>query len=124
MYHSSLTDEQDEALERAQVGALRSIFDEKLSGRKLRERAGVETLRERRIAHCDRFANKCVTDPRFAAWFPKNTNRSTRTSQETYLEGFARCDRLKNSPLFYMRRRLNGKAGKEYGARNRVYREA
>ena len=29
-----------------------------------------------------------------------------------YLEEHARCDRLKNSPIFYMRRRLNGKEGR------------
>ena len=40
VYHSLLTDEPDEALKRAQVGALPSIFDEKLSGRKLREGKG------------------------------------------------------------------------------------
>ena len=65
VYHSSLTDDQDERLERAQVGALRVIFNYKLSGRKLRALAGVNTLRERRIAHCDKFARKCVASERF-----------------------------------------------------------
>ena len=42
---------------------------------------------------------------------------------DKYQETFARCDRLRNLPLHYMRRRLNGKAGKEYGERNRCYRD-
>ena len=39
-----------------------------------------------------------------------------------YVEFFARCERLKNSPLFYMRRRLNGKEGRVHGRRNAVRR--
>ena len=123
VYHSMLTDEQDEALERAQVGALRAIFDYKLSARKLREMAGVTTLRERRIAHCDKFALKCANSARFSHWFPLNEGRQGRNSDK-YLEQYARCDRLKNSPIFYMRRRLNGKEGRTYGERNRFYRES
>ena len=46
----------------------------------------------------------------------------SRSSQK-YKEEFARCDRLKNSPLYYMRRRLNGKEGKTYGKRNSKYRD-
>ena len=123
VYHSMLTDEQDEALENAQVGALRTIFDYKLSARKLREKAGVTTLRERRIMHCDRFALKCVQSDRFRHWFPIREGRQGRHA-ETYLEQYARCDRLKNSPIFFMRRRLNGKDGRTYGERNRFYRES
>ena len=122
VYHSLLTDEQDEALENAQLGALRTLFGYKLSGRKLREVAGVETLRERRVKHCDSFAAKCVANPRFSIWFPRNPERNTRTSQEIYQEKFARCDRLKNSPLYFLRRRLNGKEGKQYGTRDRQFR--
>ena len=40
-----------------------------------------------------------------------------------YKEFFVRCDRLKNSLLYYMRHRLNGKAGKTFGSRNRQYRD-
>ena len=123
-YHSMLTDELDYLLEAAQVGALRVIFGYGLSGRKLREIAGIETLRERRISQTDRFANACVNNMRFQHWFPRKVGRaSVRNSPEQYQEFFARCDRLRNSPLFYMRRRLNGKAGKEYGERYRFYRE-
>ena len=123
VYHSMLNDEQDEALERAQIGALRTIFDYKLSARKLRELAGVTTLRERRVEHCDKFAQKCANSARFQHWFPLRPGRQGRQG-EKYLEKYARCDRLKNSPLFFMRRRLNGKDGLTYGERNRFWREA
>ena len=124
VYHSQLTDEQDQLLENAQVGALRTIFGPKISARDLRSMAGVTTLRERRIQHCDNFARKCVQSQRFSTWFPKKSGRrSNRSHEEIYVEEYARCDRLKNSPLFYMRRRLNNKEGKKYGERNRDYRE-
>lgn len=123
VYHSMLTDEQDERLENAQVGALRVIFGPKISGRRLREMANVKTLRSRRIEHTDNFARKAAASARFGHWFPKKTSRSSGRNPEQYKEQYARCDRLRNSPLYYMRRRLNGKPGKNYGERYRIYRE-
>ena len=122
-YHSLTTDVQDQQLERAQVGALRSIFGYGLSARQLRQKAALKTLRERRIEATDKFAARCLNNPRFCKWFPKKTGRTSSRNTEQYLESFAKCERLKNSPLFCMRRRLNGKEGKKYGERNRVYRE-
>ena len=122
VYHPMLTDEQDQELERLQVTALRSIFDPKLSGRKLRELAGLETLRERRIKHSDKFAAKCLASERFGKFFPLRAGRQSARTGEKFAEQYARCDRLKNSPLFFMRRRLNGKEGKTYGVRNQEYR--
>ena len=82
--------------------------------------AGITSLRDRRVELCDKFANKALKT-RFARWFPLRPGRSTRVS-EVYLEEYARCNRLLDSPLFYMRRRLNGKEGKKYGERNKEYR--
>ena len=80
------------------------------------------THRERRIELCDKFAEKAAANPRFADWFAERTGRSGRHGEQ-YQELPARTDRLFNSPLFYYRRRLNGKPGKKYGERNRRYRE-
>ena len=126
VYHSSLTDEQDELLERQQNQALKCIYGPGISGRRMRDMAGITTLRQRRIEQCDKFAAKCVASDRFSHWFPvKKTRRSTRNNGKTeeYLESRARCSRLFNSPLYYFRRRLNGKEGKNYGLRNAEYRE-
>ena len=125
VYHSSLTDQQDEALDRLQNHALKCIFGP-LSGRKLRELSGLSTLQARREYLCDRFADKLSRDPLFLDWFPrKETRARTRNNnkQEVFLEQKARCDRLMNSPKFYFRRRLNGKEGKKYGVWNAEYRE-
>ena len=95
-----------------------------MSGRKLREKAGLTTLRERREQICDKFAAKLASNPLFAHWFPlKQARASTRQKQEKYREEKARCDRLMNSPLYYFRRRLNGKPGKTYGKRYEEYRK-
>ena len=124
VFHSMLNDKQDYELERMQATALRIIYGYGPSYADMRQEAGIETLRQRRIELCDKFARKCAMSDRFGSWFPPA--RSTRVSRHTlkYKEEFARCDRLRNSPLFYMRRRLNGKEGKSYGKRYCHYRDA
>ena len=124
VYHSSLTDEQSEQLERLQSHALKCIYGPGLSARKMREMADITTLAARREAMADKFALKLSRDPLFADYFPLKTTRSSGRSGNTemYLERKARCDRLKDSPFFYFRRRLNGKPGKVTGMRNRQYR--
>ena len=115
VYHSSLTEEQDALLERLQNHALKCIFGSGISAAKMREQACLPSLRERREKLCDKFASKMVSNPLFSHWFPLKTARtSTRAGKnvEKYLEFKARCDRLKNSLIYYFRRRLNGKAGK------------
>ena len=93
----------------------------------MREMAGVSTLREHRIEHCDKFASKCANSDRFGHWFPlkRNTERQTKR-QEEYQEEVASCvhviDYLTRQ-FFYMRRHLNGKIGCKYGSRNEEYRE-
>ena len=90
---------------------------------KMRELAEVKTLRQRRIDACDKFANACQKSERFSEWFPlRPVGRSGVRRGEVFKEEFARCNRLRDSPLFFMRRRLNGKDGKTYGKRNEEYR--
>ena len=123
VFHSMLTDRQDEELERLQATALRYIYGYGLSYAKMREDSGLPTLRQRKIDACDKFAEKCIGSERFKIWFPesKPTRRRSRHTLP-YQELHARCDRLRNSPLYYIRRRMNGKAGKTYGRRNEEYR--
>ena len=56
---------------------------------RLRKRAGITTLRERRIALTDKFASKAAARRMFGHWFPKNQGRQTRISDK-YLEKTAR----------------------------------
>jgi hypothetical protein len=107
VYHSMLTEEMSGLLERVQYQALKCVYGYTgESYRTLRERAGLPTLEERRLKSIDKFTDKCVQG-RFTEWFPKkSTTRQTRTNRP-YEEKFARCNRLKNSPLYFMRKRLN-----------------
>ena len=130
VYHSMLTDDLDEELDRLQNQALKIIFGprfagQRIGGQRLRALAGITTLRSRRVEHCDKFASKCASSPRFEHWFPLKMSRArTRgAGGEKYLETFARCNRLRDSPVHFFRRRLNGKVGKIYGERYREYRE-
>ena len=70
VYHSALTNEQDQMLERLQLSALRCIFGYEMLYMRMRQLAGVTTLRQRRVEACDKFAAKCLSSRRFQAWFP------------------------------------------------------
>ena len=125
VYHSLLTDLQDQPLEGLQASALRCIYGYDVPYSLMRVKAKVTTLRSRRIEAVDKFAKKCLSVPRFAEWFPyRRTGRTGNRGGEVFLEELARCNRLRDSPIFYMRRRLNGKPGREYGQRNKDYRDA
>ena len=124
VYHPMLTDDQDQLLERLQRQALKIIYGKDLSYTQMREKAEVTTLRQRRVDMSDKFSAKCLKDPRFRDWFPlRSQGRRSRGDGEKYQEEFARCKRYFNSPLFFMRRRLNGKPGLPYWERNRERRE-
>ena len=106
VYHSLLTKEQAMKVERLQYRALKCIYGMDNSYRALLEKTGIEKLEDRREAACIKFAEKARAG-KFEHWFPKRNVSRTLRGGRVYLEENARCDRLKNSPLFYMRRRLN-----------------
>ena len=66
MYHSQLTDEQDELRERQQSHALKLIYGPKISAGKMREMAGISTLRQTRIQLCEKFAEKAAASSCFS----------------------------------------------------------
>ena len=68
----------------------------------------VETLESRRQKLTLNFAIKAQNSARFAHWFTrKNYDGLNLRKEKKYEEFNARTERLKNSPLFYMRRALN-----------------
>ena len=87
----------------------------------MRNKADITTLRQRRIVLSDKFAVKCTKSDRFSHWFRGNqsSGRSSRGAGKKYKEEFARCLRYYNSPLFFMRRHLNGKEGLPYWEHHR-----
>jgi hypothetical protein len=109
--HSMATAEQSETLERQQTLALRIIYGPGLSARKMRERAGVERLEERRREACMSFVRKNLESDRFGGWFQKRPQKAygerKNTNYRPYKEEHARTDRRYNSPIFYYRRLAN-----------------
>lgn len=122
VYHPMLSDDQDQLLERLQRQALKVAYGPGLSYTEMREKAGITTLRQRRVDLSDKFASKCCNSDRFSHWFLKKRKARVSRSGDSYKELFARCKRYYNSPLFFMRRRLNGKPGLPCWERHREWR--
>ena len=71
---------------------------------------GFLTLKERREAAFASFTNKLVSSSRFQHLFPlKEAGPMELRNTKKYTETFARSNRLYNSPVYSMRRYLNGK---------------
>ena len=109
VFNSSLTLAQSGQLERIQAMALKAIYGFDHSYRSLLSISGLSSLKARRDERGDRFALKCLTNPRFSGWFPPRPQARITRNPLTYHEDRARTARLYGSPLFHLRRRLNGK---------------
>ena len=107
-FHPMLTGEMEEEIERIQKRACRIIFGWEKEYGDLVSTGVVETLKTRRENLTLRFAETASKSSRFGKWFPKKEEGNMRLRQPlVYEELFARTERLKKSPLFYMRRLLN-----------------
>jgi hypothetical protein len=106
VYGPMLTGTQEEELEKLQSQSLKIVFGFDKSYRTVLELSGLETLGERRRAASLRFARKCLTS-QYSHWFPLNEATRQTRHKKMFREDFARCERLKNSPIYRMRRLLN-----------------
>ena len=96
-------------IERQQKTALRTIYGFELSYDELLAKSGLFSLEERRKKAFNEFASKISGSDRFKHLFPQNDIVATELrSRKKYKETFARTDRLYKSPLYSMRRSLNG----------------
>ena len=108
VYHSMLTNEQINMLERLQTRALKLIFGFGLSSEELNKKAGITTLLERRQVAFKNFATSLSNNERYQSWLPLNEREGvTLRREKKYREDQARTERLFNSPLFKIRRELN-----------------
>ena len=91
-FHSSLTSQQENALERCQSVCLKVILsDSYISYNAALEMSGLETLKIRREKRCLDFSIKCVKHPENKRIFPLNENNSDKNvrSREKYKVNFA-----------------------------------
>ena len=93
-------------IERLQAQSLKIIHGFDKSYSEVLELSGNETLEARRSKALSSFANKSLNG-QFSHWFPLNEGAGRTRESLKYKEEYARCDRLRNSPIFAMRRLLN-----------------
>ena len=110
VWHSSLSEDNKNDLERVQKTALKIILKEKYCGyQQGLAKLDLESLECRRENLCLNFANKCTKNDKLKHMFPLNPkyhDMKTR-NKEKYEVQFANTGRLQNSPITYMQRLLN-----------------
>jgi hypothetical protein len=110
VWHSSLTQENIDDLERVQKSAVRIILGDMYIGyKKSLEKLDMETLYERREQICLNFAKACVKNPKFSDMFPKNikTHAMETRNPEIFNVNHANNERFKKSSIIYMQHLLN-----------------
>ena len=109
VWHSGLTVENCEDLERVQKSALRIILkDDYKSYEQALETLMLARLSERREQMCLKFAKNCVKNDLTSDLFPLNTAESIGTrNKEKYRVLHANTGRLKDSAVPYLQRLLN-----------------
>ena len=110
VYDSMLSGELSNKLERQQKTALRIIYGFGKSYEDLLSLSGIEALEDRRKNAVDIFVQKLLNSDRFKGLFPLNNyphDMANLRSTKKYKEFYARTNRLFNSPLYAMRRKLN-----------------
>ena len=108
VWHSSLTQEDSEHLERIQKVALKIILGINYNSyEQALTKVDLQNLSERRDELCLRFAKKCVKSDKTQDMFPINPkNINTRSHEHFKVQEF-NTDRLNNSAIPFMQRLLN-----------------
>ena len=107
-YHSMLTKEDTEELERLQKMSLKTIYGFHKPYGEILEDHGILTLKERRERALEKFACKLSENKRYESWLPKQEFIHYNLKKElVFKEKHAKTSRLYNSPLYTIRRKLN-----------------
>ena len=109
-FHSSLTHEQSDKLEKIRKTCLKVILDDSyISYSAALEMCGLQTLFGRRQKRCLDFALKCVKHERNNRLFPLNqvTSEHYVRDRETFHVNFARTSTYRDSTIPFCQRMLN-----------------
>ena len=116
VWHSSLTQENSDDLERVQKAAVKIILGNQYKNdyENALVKADLETLKERRIKLCKKFAKKCLEYEKTEDIFKKRVKKHKMKTKncEKFNVKHALTDRLKNSAIPYMQRLLNSEKKK------------
>ena len=110
VWHSSLTIENSEDLERVQKSAIKVILKEKYKGyQKGLAQLGLENLKSRREELCLNFAIKCTKNEKMKHMFPLNPklHKMETRNVDKYQVYHAKTERFKDSAIIYMQNLLN-----------------
>ena len=110
VWHSSLSAENKNDLERVQKSAMKIILGEKYKGyKRALNDLGIETLDERRESLCLKFAKRCTINEKATNMFPLNSKKHLMNTRniERYKVEQANTERFKTSPIIYMQNLLN-----------------
>jgi hypothetical protein len=111
-FHSSLTQQQSDSLERCEAVCLRVILQESyVSHQAACEMLGLERLADRREARCLNFSLKALKHPQNMRIFPRNPNLNNTNmeirSREPFSVNFGRTEAYRRSTIPYCQRLLN-----------------
>ena len=110
VWHSALTEDNSDELERVQKSALKLMLGNRYENyENALELVNLEKLKDRRERLCLIFAKKCLQNEKTADMFPKNKHKSNMQTRkpEEFKVNHANTDRYKNSAIPYMQRLLN-----------------
>ena len=112
LWHSSITGEQTQDIERVQKTCLKIILGENyISYTNALEKCGLQSLSDRREARCLQFGLKCLVHPVHKRMFPVNPQLNSEThstrKQEHFKVNMARTDSYRMSAIPYIQRKLN-----------------
>ena len=110
VWHSSLTNENRQDLERVQKGALKVILRNEYNNyENALKVSGLQSLDERRDVMCEKFAKNCLNDTNFSKLFPKNLSKHGMKKRNSFKYVVKKCntERLRKSSIPFMQRLLN-----------------
>ena len=110
VFHSSLTLQQSQKIEKIQKTSLKVILgDMYVSYAAALEMCGLDSLSDRREQRCLEFSLKSVKHPKNGRLFPLNpsTNQHFIRQKEVFQVNFAKTDEYKKSAIPYCQRLLN-----------------
>ena len=110
VWHSSLTQENSNDLERVQKSAVKIIMGQEYQGyKKSLMKLDMTSLQDRRDILCLEFARKCSKNSKTKHMFPENKkihDMETRNPEKFKVQ-HAHTERLKKSSIIYMQNLLN-----------------
>ena len=110
VYHSRLTNEDSDKIERIQKTCLKVILGEMYVGYQAAlEMCGLKTLWSRREKRCLDFSTKCVKHEKNKRLFPRNSRTFGQCQQtkESFEVNWARTEAYRTSTIPYCQRMLN-----------------